>query len=317
MNNKKKCAIVVTFNRKQDLIVCITRLLEQTVMLDEILIIDNASTDGTYDFLIKNQILDSKVKCINGQTAKKHNGTNVLYFQESTNTGGAGGFSKGQQLAIQRENYYIWLMDDDGVAESDTFELLLNSISSASVDIVNPMVIDINNKEKLSFGLSPSIINVEDAERMKNDDGMIYDLCNPFNGTLMTSDIINKIGFIKSQMFIWGDELEYIERAVSNGYKLGTNVNAKFYHPTSKTIYESFFFNKFKMVTKPARLQMNFYRNQAYLCSKYSSGFGKFNPFIKYLLYFLLKGNPVTFINYIRYFFDGYFDRYKLPPIVN
>ena len=316
MKYEKKCALVVTYNRKDDLIVCISRLLEQTVTLDEILIVDNASTDGTYDFLIKNHILNSKDKCIDGFTSKKINETNILYFKENVNTGGAGGFSKGQLLAIERGNHYIWLMDDDGVAEKDTFELLLEAIGSTSVDIVNPLVVDIDHKDKLSFGLSPSIKNVEDAERIKNHEGMIYGLCNPFNGTLLTSDIINKIGFIKAEMFIWGDESEYFKRALSSGYKIGTNVNAKFYHPTSKTIYEDFFFGMFKMEKKPARLQMNYYRNQAYLCSKYASGFRKYIPFVKHIMYFALKGQFVNLFRYARYFYDGYFNRYKLPPII-
>ena len=48
----KICAVVVTYNRKELLLRNISSLLSQTYPLD-ILIYDNASTDGTYDFLVQ------------------------------------------------------------------------------------------------------------------------------------------------------------------------------------------------------------------------------------------------------------------------
>ena len=47
----KICAIVVTYNRLELLKLTIERLLNQTRKLDEIIIINNASTDGTNEFL--------------------------------------------------------------------------------------------------------------------------------------------------------------------------------------------------------------------------------------------------------------------------
>lgn len=317
MNYKKKCAVIVTYNRKSDLLICISKLLKQSVTLDEILIIDNASTDGTYDLLIKNKIVNLKNKKNDGVLLSKINETDVIYSKLPVNTGGAGGFFEGQKLALERGNHYIWLMDDDGFAEEDTLELLLNSLTSTCIDVINPLVIDIEKPDKLSFGLSLLIKNTAEAEEKKDTDGIIYDLCNPFNGTLFTADIIKKIGFIKAEMFIWGDETEYMRRLVSAGYRIGTNVNAKFYHPTSKTVIESFFFNKYQIERKPLHLQMNFYRNKAYLCSKYSSGLRRFKAPIIDVLYFTLKMQPKNVFNYIRYYADGYFDIYKLPPIID
>ena len=41
------CAVVVTFNRKQLLRTCLASLLAQTRPINQILIINNASSDGT------------------------------------------------------------------------------------------------------------------------------------------------------------------------------------------------------------------------------------------------------------------------------
>jgi len=45
------CAVVATFNRKALLTECLTALLRQSRPLDEIILIDNASTDGTRSWL--------------------------------------------------------------------------------------------------------------------------------------------------------------------------------------------------------------------------------------------------------------------------
>ena len=49
MYKKETAAVVVTYNRKEKLINCIESLLRQTPEKPEILIIDNASTDGTHE----------------------------------------------------------------------------------------------------------------------------------------------------------------------------------------------------------------------------------------------------------------------------
>ena len=47
---KSICAVVVTFNRKKLLLHCLNALKEQTHALSHVVVIDNASTDGTVDF---------------------------------------------------------------------------------------------------------------------------------------------------------------------------------------------------------------------------------------------------------------------------
>ena len=44
-------AVVVTYNRKELLRECITALLAQSMNQLDILLIDNASTDGTYEYV--------------------------------------------------------------------------------------------------------------------------------------------------------------------------------------------------------------------------------------------------------------------------
>ena len=52
---------VVTFNRKEEMIKNLNAQLRQTLLPDLILIIDNHSTDGTYDFLVENKVLENPI----------------------------------------------------------------------------------------------------------------------------------------------------------------------------------------------------------------------------------------------------------------
>lgn len=313
MSKQSSCAIIVTYNRKQDLVACIKNLLLQTTPLDEIIVIDNASTDGTLDYLVAEEIVTGGLNPFPLTT--KHGVTTLVYSNTGENIGGAGGFNCGQKMAVERGHYYLWMMDDDALPEAKCFQLLKDLVDQNVVDIVNPLVVNVENKDVLSFGLSKEIQTVSQAKGAANNDVVLYGLANPFNGTLFTKDIIQDIGFIKSEMFIWGDEVEYMSRASSKGYRYGTSYEAVIYHPPSKTEYDSCLFGFVKMVSKPKKLEMNYYRNQGYLSRINRFGFKKLNFFFRGVLYFSLKLEPRRLVKFSAYFFDGFFDLYKLPSL--
>lgn len=49
----KVTAVIVTYNRKKDLLRCLQAVLSQTQKIDDVVIVNNASTDGTYEELCK------------------------------------------------------------------------------------------------------------------------------------------------------------------------------------------------------------------------------------------------------------------------
>jgi rhamnopyranosyl-N-acetylglucosaminyl-diphospho-decaprenol beta-1,3/1,4-galactofuranosyltransferase len=92
-------AVVVTFNR----LALVRRLLERLASvppIDEVVVVDNASTDGTAELL-----------------AGEYSDLEVLRLE--TNTGGAGGFAAGIERALTLEPDLVWLLDDDTVPTDD------------------------------------------------------------------------------------------------------------------------------------------------------------------------------------------------------
>ncbi|WP_338825129.1 hypothetical protein MHOCP_06860 [Moorella humiferrea] len=73
-------AVVVTNNRKKLFDECLQALLHQTRPVDSIIVIDNASTDSTPEFLAQKGYLSNPI---------------IYYIRLSENTGGEGGFYEG------------------------------------------------------------------------------------------------------------------------------------------------------------------------------------------------------------------------------
>jgi GT2 family glycosyltransferase len=102
-------AVVVAFNRKKLLTECLDGLLRQSLPLDAIYVVDNASTDGTDAYLQKNGYLDEP---------------QIRYIRLPVNSGGAGGFYHGVRVAFEAGYDWIWLMDDDTEPEANALKLM-------------------------------------------------------------------------------------------------------------------------------------------------------------------------------------------------
>jgi rhamnopyranosyl-N-acetylglucosaminyl-diphospho-decaprenol beta-1,3/1,4-galactofuranosyltransferase len=73
------------------------------------------------------------------------------------------------------------------------------------------------------------LADVEGAARA----GLLPDIVIPFNGVLMTRELVNRIGLVREDFFVWGDDVEYLWRAREHGARVATVVAARFLHPAT------------------------------------------------------------------------------------
>src|SRR3954453_10862394 len=78
------CAVVVTHNRREMLRRCLGALARQTTQVDRVVVIDNASIDGTAD-LVRDEFPDAEL------------------LRLEKNAGGAGGFHAGMKRAAAQD----------------------------------------------------------------------------------------------------------------------------------------------------------------------------------------------------------------------
>ncbi len=211
-------AVVVTFNRLAMLQRLIPRLTE-IAALERVLVVDNASTDGTGEWL---RGLDDQF---------------VGYEILETNTGGAGGFHHGLDWAVRAGADLIWLMDDDGLPEPGCLDLLLGRQERDGLDFCGPAVLAEQDPARLCFPIrlpgGTRVVHEMAAVEAAATDGLIDDVVIPFNGVLVTRDLVERIGLPREEFFIWGDDVEYLWRAQEHGARIATVVDAHFLHPAT------------------------------------------------------------------------------------
>lgn len=216
--DRRIAAVVVTFNRLP-LLQRLLPALEAVAGLDEVLVVDNHSSDGTAGWL-RERAATSAVP--------------VLARSMESNVGGAGGFHEGLRWAVERGADLVWLMDDDGLPAPDCLAALL--CHQQDLDFWGPVVVDEADHGRLVFpirlpGSARVVRSTAEAERAATD-GLLRGIVIPFNGVLVTRDLVDRIGLPRAEFFIWGDDHEYRLRAERAGARVATVVRAQVLHPS-------------------------------------------------------------------------------------
>lgn len=216
-------AVIVTYNRKELLVENIRMLLKQTRQFDRIFIIDNCSTDGTAEYLQQNGWKNKSL---------------FRYIKTESNIGGAGGFYIGTKVAFESGADWIVLMDDDGrMLDEFTLEHLLSVAERLYQQnrankklFVNALV---QQGEMLSFKMGSKYTVQQALDASK--DGLLEGEANPFNGTLVSRELVEEIGYPNRDFFIKGDEVDYKQRTFDVGGYIVTVADARYVHPRPET----------------------------------------------------------------------------------
>ncbi len=194
------CAFVLTRNRKELLIECVQALRAQTRPPERILIVDNASTDGTEQLLRDEGVLADPL---------------VSFHRTDDNRGSAGGYAEGVRLGLAEGTEWLWLMDDDAEPRPDALERLL-----AAPPADDPAVAMVCSKVVQPDG------SVETLHRCRLG-RFVYPLplgayapgtsasfeCASFVGMMIRSSVAQRIGPPRAELFINYDDVEFSLRA--------------------------------------------------------------------------------------------------------
>jgi len=231
---KKIAGVVVTYNRPNILKKCLESILAQTVVPNQIFVIDNSPEHGTRK-MIK--------ECF----------PFIEYKHFPNNIGSEGGYYEGIKLAYKNSDY-IWLLDDDCTSKRNA---LAELIKWAAILEKESKVGAVRSARSWDKGNDLSVIEIEDLFA--------------WQGIMILSETVKKIGLPIKNLFLYGGDIEYGLRIRKAGYQIYLVFSSKIESlDSSKKVKRSFWKIKTESYAQLFRIYYS-YRNELWVYLKYKA----------------------------------------------
>jgi GT2 family glycosyltransferase len=208
-------SVTVTYNAERSLGRQMEALLRQTRPLQEMVVVDNASSDGTCALL-----------------EKRYPQVKILKMPE--NLGIGGGLAAGMAYAATEKGHnWVWTFDQDSVPSDDALQALLEGSESAGsgegeVGIVAALPVN----QKTGECYYPLLWRdgfVKPSKELISEPIWFADLVIS-SGCMVRRDVVERVGLPRADFFIDFVDFEYCIRARSQGYKIAVISRAKLAH---------------------------------------------------------------------------------------
>ena len=271
MEHKAKVNVVIlNWNRKDVLLECLKAVYELDYPLYEVIVVDNASTDGSVE-------------------AVKQNFPDVVLIENDKNYGAIGGKNIGLRKALESPVDYIYMVDNDIIGAKDSLSKLVEvAESDPNVGMVGAMMYDLS-KPDIILSAGGIIDYTENVSRGRGDaqkDVGQFNKVEPvdylWGGALLArKKVLQEVGlFDPGYVGYWFEDTDLSVRVRKAGYQILFCPFAKVWHKPHATV-EQFSFRKKYLATRNA---IRFMKKHAPL-----------HGWIKYL-FFAIGGLPYALI---------------------
>ncbi len=200
--------VIVTHDRLADLERCLAAMRSQTFPLAGLIVVNNASSDGTREWL------DAQ--------------PDVIAIHQG-DEGPAGGMYTGIKVAYESGYDAIWVLDDDALPDSTALERLVEAPANDGSNVVCSMIVSRDDPESLAFPVPrlstySSLFDyyrkvtdrVSDLRAESDERGYAWSMF--MNGALLPRGVVADVGLPKREFYMGGEETEYHYRVRSRGY---------------------------------------------------------------------------------------------------
>ncbi len=279
--------IIPHHNNSKILIECIHSLNESSFKNIEIIVVDNASDDSSYDDI-------SKLF------------PNVVLKKSNVNLGYAGGCNLGSKIA---KGKYLFFLNNDTIVHQDCIEHLVSFLDDNNdISSVQPKIINIDNKSYFDYaGASGGFIDylvfpftrgrifdtIEKDNEQYNDPIQVFWASGA--GFLTRKKIFKKVFGFDQDLFAHMEEIDYHWKCQLMNHEVWVNPESVLYHHGGKTL----------PMNSSYKTYLNHRNSMVLLLSNYS--------LMKSLFYFFLR-LPFEFISslvdLLKFRFKHFFNHY-------
>ncbi len=225
----KVVVATLTWNQKTDVLECLESLVQLDYPNYEIVVIDNASIDGTFE-------------------AVREKYPQVAIVRHTENSGAAGGVNSELRYAIQAQADYLLIIANDGKTEPFTLRELMNvAEKDKTLGAVFPKVYYWGSDTKIWFAKGIRVENIDWRRgqfkgfiQNVEDDGSFDEECEaslyPQGFCLLRMEAAKKAGFLQPGYFIYFEDADWFMRLYKAGYKGRYTGKARAWHKPSASV---------------------------------------------------------------------------------
>jgi len=299
---KNLAIIICNFNKKDYVLDCIKSVFESAYSDYDLVLVDNASTDGSVEVI------------------QARYGNKLTFLVNEENLGGAGGFARGMQFALDKGYKYIHLLDNDVVVEKDAVGALYEFMEKTpDAGACGSLICKIDERDTIQdYG---AMINTEELSvrplyrgQMKNSSLPDLIKCDYVAAcsAVYRSSVIKKTGGFDKDYFIYWDDMSLSREIHLSGYQIYATAKSVVWHYHSispKNTFSNYYF----------------FRNKLHYFVKYMSD-SEFSLLPEKLIQRLFRilvvnrHDPQTILAYLAAFDDalnnvrGKADQWKIQP---
>lgn len=201
--------VIVTYNRLDKLKKTLQSYSEQLIKPLYIIVVNNASTDGTGEFLDQWKQIDE--------------GFEKDVINSKSNLGGSGGFYLGEKKALEKNADWVMIADDDAYPESNYLSGLLNYLSDHKeerISIICGKVVEKGNSHNIHRTIWRSKWDRNFHQSVPAefyDKEKFYPDFVSYVGIIINKKSLEKAGLVDKGNFIWCDDTEHTYRLSKTG----------------------------------------------------------------------------------------------------
>ena len=222
--------IILNWNNYDDTKRCIDNLQGLYYQNFDLILVDNGSTDGSYEKLVVEY-------------------DELIGIKNSHNLGFGGGINAGIERARSMNPDYIWVLNNDIIIDN---EYLLDKMvgfmdSNRECGIMSPTVMKYPEKSEYWFengvfdrravmafhGRMAKRILTFRNYNVRQDDSKLYNDYIPFCSALIRNSIFADVGLYPEKYFLYYGDVEYCFRVREKGFKIYTDKTTQVYHRVS------------------------------------------------------------------------------------
>lgn len=218
MPQPRVAVVILNTNKREDTLACLDSLAESTWTRLDVLVLDNASSDGSAEAI-----------------RARHPQVHVVSLRD--NRGYAGNNNVGIALARSREADWIFVLNEDTVLDPRCIErLMAYATARPDVGVLGPLVLHFDEPDVIQSagGWFDAAWQAGHLGQNEDDRGQFAEPrevdwisgC----GILVRREVVEQVGMLDERFFYYWEETEWCLRARRGGWRIALVPDARMWH---------------------------------------------------------------------------------------